>query len=154
MDTGEILGIHRPIVPLPKAVAFATVWAFGKRMHDVILTWQEVGALMRRPLHSPKRANSTTQHDIKLELDVRSQALIEKRLRSAFPDVAMTQCEHDVCNLTHARCDIAPIADGQACDDGLFCTVDEPCTGGICGNSNFPCPRLTCTSRIACIMAT
>ena len=50
---------------------------------------QEVGALMRRHLHSPKRANSTTQHDIKLELDVRSQALIEKTLRSAFPDVAI-----------------------------------------------------------------
>jgi myo-inositol-1(or 4)-monophosphatase len=50
---------------------------------------QEVGALMRRHLHSPKQANSTTQHDIKLELDVRSQALIEKTLRSAFPDVAI-----------------------------------------------------------------
>ena len=50
---------------------------------------QEVGALMRRHLHSPKRANSTTQHDIKLELDVRSQALIEKTLRSTFPDVAI-----------------------------------------------------------------
>jgi uncharacterized protein YbjT (DUF2867 family) len=43
---GEILGVRRPIVPLPKAIAYATVWAFGKRMHDVILTWQEVGALM------------------------------------------------------------------------------------------------------------
>ena len=50
---------------------------------------QAVGALMRRYLHSRKRAHSTTQHDIKLELDVRSQALIEKMLRSAFPSVAI-----------------------------------------------------------------
>jgi len=48
-----------------------------------------VGALMRRHLHSPKRANSTTQHDIKLELDVRSQALIEKTLLADFPGVAV-----------------------------------------------------------------
>jgi myo-inositol-1(or 4)-monophosphatase len=50
---------------------------------------REVGALMRRHLHSPKRANEVTQHDIKLELDVRSQKLIERRLRSAFPQVAL-----------------------------------------------------------------
>jgi myo-inositol-1(or 4)-monophosphatase len=50
---------------------------------------QAVGALMRRHQHSEKRANSVSQHDIKLELDVRSQALIEKMLRSAFPNVAL-----------------------------------------------------------------
>jgi myo-inositol-1(or 4)-monophosphatase len=50
---------------------------------------QSVGALMRRQLHAPKRANSVTQHDIKLELDVRCQGLIEKALRSAFPRVAL-----------------------------------------------------------------
>ena len=44
---------------------------------------------MRRNQHAPKRACSTTQHDIKLELDVRSQALIEKRLRARFPSVAL-----------------------------------------------------------------
>jgi len=48
-----------------------------------------VGALMRRELHSSKRANLVTQHDIKLELDVRSQGLIEKALRRSFPDVAL-----------------------------------------------------------------
>jgi myo-inositol-1(or 4)-monophosphatase len=48
-----------------------------------------VGALMRRNQHAQKRACSTTQHDIKLELDVRSQALIEKTLRSRFPTVAL-----------------------------------------------------------------
>lgn len=48
-----------------------------------------VGKLMRQQLHSTKRANSTTQHDIKLELDVRSQKLIENSLRTHFPEVAL-----------------------------------------------------------------
>src|SRR5437870_5664484 len=48
-----------------------------------------VGVLMRRHLAGQKRANEVTQHDIKLELDVRCQKLIERRLRSAFPEVAL-----------------------------------------------------------------
>jgi myo-inositol-1(or 4)-monophosphatase len=48
-----------------------------------------VGALMRRELHCAKRAHSVTQHDIKLELDVRCQGLIEKALRRGFPQVAL-----------------------------------------------------------------
>ena len=48
-----------------------------------------VGLLMRRNLALAKRANSVTQHDIKLELDVRSQKLIQKILHSAFPRTAV-----------------------------------------------------------------
>ncbi|HTL58303.1 MAG TPA: inositol monophosphatase family protein [Candidatus Limnocylindrales bacterium] len=48
-----------------------------------------VGELMRRNLAAKKRANTVTQHDIKLELDVRSQKLIEKKLRAAFPQTAL-----------------------------------------------------------------
>src|SRR3954452_19362061 len=44
---------------------------------------------MRRHLFDVKRANEVTQHDIKLELDVRSQKVIERTLRSAFPNVAL-----------------------------------------------------------------
>jgi myo-inositol-1(or 4)-monophosphatase len=47
------------------------------------------GELMRRNLNKPKRVNQSEQHDIKLELDVRCQKLIERSLRSAFPDVAV-----------------------------------------------------------------
>src|SRR5207302_2423706 len=46
-----------------------------------------VGVLMRRQLGCAKRAFSVTQHDIKLELDVRCQKMIERRLRAAFPEV-------------------------------------------------------------------
>ncbi len=44
---------------------------------------------MRRELNVSKRANTVTQHDIKLELDVRSQGLIEKALRRSFPHIAL-----------------------------------------------------------------
>jgi myo-inositol-1(or 4)-monophosphatase len=50
---------------------------------------QAVGALMRRHLHGTKRAHLTTQHDIKLDLDVQSQHLIEKTLGKTFPQVAL-----------------------------------------------------------------
>jgi myo-inositol-1(or 4)-monophosphatase len=50
---------------------------------------RSVGALLRRNQHSAKRVNEVTQHDIKLELDVRSQHLIERTLRASFPAIAL-----------------------------------------------------------------
>jgi myo-inositol-1(or 4)-monophosphatase len=50
---------------------------------------REVGTLLRKNLRLSKRINSSEQHDIKLELDVRCQKLIEKRLRLAFPEFAV-----------------------------------------------------------------
>jgi myo-inositol-1(or 4)-monophosphatase len=47
------------------------------------------GTLMRTHLNASKRANLVTQHDIKLELDVRCQALIQKSLYLTFPHVAL-----------------------------------------------------------------
>lgn len=46
------------------------------------------GALIRKNLNATKKVNARTAHDIKLELDVRCQKLIEKKLLAAFPDVA------------------------------------------------------------------
>lgn len=47
------------------------------------------GAMMRQNLHCAKVINEEHAHDIKLELDVRCQKLIEKQLRRAFPDYAL-----------------------------------------------------------------
>ncbi len=47
------------------------------------------GALMRRNTNAVKKVNEASQHDIKLELDVRCQKLIERTLRKAFPAVAI-----------------------------------------------------------------
>ena len=56
---------------------------------EAVRSVRAVGVLMRRNLAAKKRANVVTQHDIKLELDVRSQQLIEKNLRSVFPQTAL-----------------------------------------------------------------
>ncbi len=53
------------------------------------------GALMRKNLNLKKKANEITSHDIKLELDVRCQKLIEKKLHTAFPKVALLGEEGD-----------------------------------------------------------
>ena len=45
------------------------------------------GKVMRANWHQPKRVNSAEAHDIKLELDVQCQALIEKILAAAFPQI-------------------------------------------------------------------
>lgn len=53
------------------------------------------GTLMRRHLHKTKAINSQTRFDIKLELDVRAQRLIERQLSAAFPDVPVLGEEGD-----------------------------------------------------------
>ena len=75
----------------------------NKAQSAAVQAAQAVGALMRRQLSATKRANEVTQHDIKLELDVRSQALIEKTLRQAFPEVALLG-EEGVVGDEHAEC--------------------------------------------------
>ncbi|MEY4918541.1 MAG: hypothetical protein RL616_2454, partial [Verrucomicrobiota bacterium] len=55
------------------AVAVKAARAAGKVMHT---NW-----------HKPKRVNSAEAHDIKLELDVQCQALIEKILAKTFPQI-------------------------------------------------------------------
>jgi len=45
------------------------------------------GKVMRDNWYAPKKINSAEAHDIKLELDVRCQALIEKLLSAAFPQI-------------------------------------------------------------------
>ena len=47
------------------------------------------GKLMRANWHLPKRVKMADAHDIKLELDVRSQKLITKILRKAFPQIPL-----------------------------------------------------------------
>jgi myo-inositol-1(or 4)-monophosphatase len=44
---------------------------------------------MRRHLGETKQVTEQNQYDIKLELDVRAQKVIERTLRSAFPNVAV-----------------------------------------------------------------
>jgi myo-inositol-1(or 4)-monophosphatase len=57
------------------------------------------GKLMLANWHKPKRVNFTDAHDIKLELDVRCQKLIEKTLRAAFPQIPLLGEEGDSGNV-------------------------------------------------------
>lgn len=50
---------------------------------------------MRDNWHAPKKVNLAEAHDIKLELDVRCQALIEKILAAAFPQIPVLGEEGD-----------------------------------------------------------
>ncbi len=70
-------------VPLNKALASAIDAA------------KAAGALMRKNLNAEKKANEITAHDIKLELDVRCQKLIEKKLHAAFPQISLLGEEGD-----------------------------------------------------------
>jgi myo-inositol-1(or 4)-monophosphatase len=69
------------------------------------------GALMRKNLHAVKRVNEATQHDIKLELDVRCQQLIERKLRRAFPRIAVLgeEGESGAANTAELRWVVDPI---------------------------------------------
>jgi len=61
----------------------------GAAQNCAIKAARAAGELMRRHLRVPKKINSSTQHDIKLELDVRCQKLIEKTLGASYPQIAL-----------------------------------------------------------------
>lgn len=49
-------------------------------------------------------------------------------------------CHVAVCNEALGTCFIIPGPDDEPCDDGLFCTVDEFCKAGVCGQgSDYAC---------------
>ncbi len=61
----------------------------AKALHCAILAARNAGKLMLRHRGARKKINEQSQHDIKLELDVRCQRLIEKTLLGAFPQTAL-----------------------------------------------------------------
>jgi len=50
---------------------------------------RDVGTMLRSNLNRVKRVNQSYRHDIKLELDVRSQNQIERALERSFPGIAI-----------------------------------------------------------------
>jgi myo-inositol-1(or 4)-monophosphatase len=56
-------------------------------LKSAVTAARAAGKVMHANWHKPKRVNSAEAHDIKLELDVRCQALIEKILAAAFPQI-------------------------------------------------------------------
>src|SRR5471032_3285677 len=67
----------------------------NKALAAAVKAARAAGKIMRRNWHLPKRVNSAEAHDIKLELDVRCQKLIEKILRGVFPEIPLLGEEGD-----------------------------------------------------------
>jgi subtilisin-like proprotein convertase family protein len=49
------------------------------------------------------------------------------------------ECTTDVCNETSDDCDHPAVVDGTPCADGEFCTINDNCSGGVCGGAANPC---------------
>lgn len=60
-----------------------------RALESAIETARTVGVLLRKNLNSRKKINSSEQHDVKLELDVRSQQIITRNLLRTFPDISV-----------------------------------------------------------------
>jgi hypothetical protein len=53
------------------------------------------------------------------------------------------QCNTGVCDVSADECATMPAHEGEACDDGLFCTTGERCHAGQCdGGQERVCPAL------------
>jgi myo-inositol-1(or 4)-monophosphatase len=62
---------------------------YKRALKTAVTAARAAGALMRRNLDATKKVNLRASHDIKLELDVRCQKLIERTLAKDFPDIAV-----------------------------------------------------------------
>jgi myo-inositol-1(or 4)-monophosphatase len=63
--------------------------SLNKALAAAVKAARATGKIMRANWHLPKRVNSVEAHDIKLELDVSCQKLIEKILHTAFPKISL-----------------------------------------------------------------
>lgn len=66
-----------------------------KALAAAVRAARAAGNLMRQNLDKPKVVKLATSHDIKLELDIRCQALIERTLRKSFPEIPLLGEEGD-----------------------------------------------------------
>ncbi len=73
----------------PNNPIFMKTVSLNKSLAVAVKAARAAGKLMRDNWNAPKRVNATDAHDIKLELDVRCQKLIERTLRAAFPKISL-----------------------------------------------------------------
>lgn len=62
---------------------------YSGALKSAIVAARAAGDLMRKNLNATKKVNQHAAHDIKLDLDVRCQQLIERQLAKAFPAIAV-----------------------------------------------------------------
>jgi myo-inositol-1(or 4)-monophosphatase len=68
---------------------------YPRALKSALTAARAAGALMRKNLAATKKVNERLSHDIKLDLDVRCQKLIERTLAKSFPDIAVLGEEGD-----------------------------------------------------------
>jgi len=66
-----------------------------RALNAAVKAAKAAGALMKKHFHEPKKASEVAQFDIKLELDVKCQQLIERSLLKAFPKTSVLGEEGD-----------------------------------------------------------
>jgi len=66
-----------------------------RALASAVAAARAAGRLIRQNLRAAKVVNEMTAHDIKLELDVRCQKLIERKLHAAFSEIALLGEEGD-----------------------------------------------------------
>jgi hypothetical protein len=61
--------------------------------------------------------------------------------RSSTRDCSIVadSCNDAGCDEDADQCAPAPVADGTGCDDGLYCTTDDECAGGVCTGQARDC---------------
>lgn len=59
-------------------------------------------------------------------------------------------CQQATCNTQTGDCEVGPSREGSACDDGLFCTVDDVCSAGTCGGEPNTCGLSEHCATVAC----
>jgi hypothetical protein len=64
-------------------------------------------------------------------------------------------CTLDQCDDETDSCSYENVTDGQSCDDGLFCTLDDVCTAGACAgptenacDDDNPCTKDSCSESM------
>ncbi|UQA59539.1 hypothetical protein [Polyangium aurulentum] len=63
--------------------------------------------------------------------------------------VETPDCYVSVCDAEKGRCKVVPREDGASCDDGLFCTVKDACSAGVCkGGASNDCGQKAATCAV------
>lgn len=50
-----------------------------------------------------------------------------------------SECAVAQCNPDSGSCEVAPAREGESCDDGKLCTVEDTCQEGVCGGQAKDC---------------
>ena len=81
---GEIIGVKRPLLSLPPALAYAAGWSIGRLQGDIMITWPEVKGLMAGLLCSSSPPTGKTRltdwmHENRDQLGVRYASELARR---------------------------------------------------------------------------